>query len=296
MILTGRGEKSLAIFSQALVNGLGMGCIYAAIALGLCLLFGVMKTINFAHGEFVMLGAYATYFFLTELGFNYFLAFILTMVIIFALGYGIEKAFFRPLRFNMLAGFIFTIGLSTFLMNLGFKVFGTTPRANPSIFPGVLVMGTVRISVERIAMAGIALGLIGALVYMLHHSKLGRAMRAVSQDAEAAQLQGVKIGHMSSLSFGISVALAAAAGSMLGTIFSILPSMGTRPLALAFVIVVVGGLGSVPGTILAAILVGLVENFVTVYLSSALAWGAIFVMTLLVLAFKPEGLMRFERN
>jgi len=280
----------LALFTQGLVNGLEMGCLYALMALGLCLIFGVMKTVNFAHGEFLMLGAYATYYLFGQIGMPYILSFILTMALLFALGFGIEKGFLRPIRGNTVAGFIFTLGLSMFLMNLGWLVFGLVTKGVPSPFPGLLQVGTVRTSVERVVTAVIALGLIGGLMYIVYRSKLGRAFRAVAQDPEAAQLQGVNISHISSLSLAISLALAGASGSLVACLFNILPSMGVRPCALAFVIVVVGGLGSIPGAIIAALLVGLVESFVSIYVGTIWSWGAIFLMAFLVIAFRPQGL------
>jgi branched-chain amino acid transport system permease protein len=281
----------MTLFLIALVNGLEMGCVYALIALGLCLIFGTMRIVNFAHGEFLMLGAFATYYFFGVIGINYLLSFILTMILLFAFGFVIEKAFLRPLRGNLIPGFIFTLGLSIFLMNLGFIVFGTTTKGIPSVFPGLIHFGNVHTSVEKVTVAVIALALMGGLLYMLARTKLGRAFRAVAQDSEAAQLQGVSTGHISSLSLAISAALAAASGSLLGCIFTVSPAMGVRPLGLAFIIVVIGGLGSIPGAILGGLLVGLVENFVAIYMSSAWAWGAIFLAAFLVLIFKPQGLM-----
>jgi branched-chain amino acid transport system permease protein len=281
----------LALFTQGLVNGLEAGCLYALLALGLCIIFGVMKTVNFAHGEFVMLGSFAIYYLFGMMGLPYFLSFILTMALMFAFGFGMEKALFRPIRGEMLPGFILTMGLSIFFMNLGYKVFGTKARGVPSAFPGLLTFGNISTSVERVATAGIALALIGLLIYVLYHTRLGRAFRAVAQDREAAQLQGVNIGQMSSLSWAVSLALAAASGALIAVVFNMEPSMGIRYCALAFVIVVVGGLGSIPGAVVAALLVGLVESFVVIYVGSPYAWGAIFLMAFLVIALRPQGLM-----
>jgi branched-chain amino acid transport system permease protein len=281
----------LALFADGLINGLEMGCLYALVALGLCLIFGVMKTVNFAHGEFLMLGAYAIYYLFGMMGLPYFISFILTMALLFAIGFGIEKGLLRPIRGNMLAGFIFTLGLSMFLMNLGWLVFGLVTKGLPSVFPGLLTLGPVHTSVERVVTVVISLALMGVLMYIVYWSKLGRAFRAVAQDVEAAQLQGVNIGNISSLSLAVSLALAGAAGALIACMFSILPSMGVRPVALAFVIVVVGGLGSIPGTIVAALLIGLVESFISIYVGAIWSWGAIFLMALLVIAFRPQGLM-----
>jgi branched-chain amino acid transport system permease protein len=281
----------MELFPQALVGGLESGCIYILVALGLSLILGVMRTVNFAHGEFVMLGGYFAFYFYSLTGMNYPVAFVLTLVALFALGFGLEKAFFRPVRGNMLAGFILTLGFSILLLNLGFIVFGTKSRGISGVFSGVLELGVVHTSVEKIATAAIALALMFGLLYIIYRTKLGRSFRAVAQDAEAAQLQGVNIGHISSLCFAISLALAGAAGALLGVLFNVYPTMGTRSTSLAFVIIVTGGLGSIPGAIVAALLVGLVETFVSVYVSGELSWGAIFLMALLMIVFRPKGIL-----
>jgi len=286
----------MELFPQALAGGLGSGCLYILVALGLSIILGVMKTVNFAHGEFVMLGAYFTFYFYSLTGMNYPVAFVLTLVTLFALGFGLEKAFFRPVRGNMLAGFILTLGFSILLLNLGFIVFGTKSRGISGVFPGMLELGSVHTSVEKVATAAIALGVMVALLYIMYRTKLGRSFRAVSQDSEAAQLQGVNIGNIHSFCLAISLALAGAAGALLGIIFNIYPTMGTRPTSLAFVIIVTGGLESIPGTILAALLVGLVESFVSLYVGGEVSWGAIFLMAFLMIVFRPRGLLGRDRG
>lgn len=281
----------MALFPQGLVNGLEMGSLYALVAVGLCLILGVMKTVNFAHGELLMLGAYATFYICAVAGIPYPLSFILAVAILFGFGFGLEKVAFRPVRENMLAGFILTLGLSMFLMNLGYRVFGTKTRALPTFFPGMIHLGNVHTSVERVATAIIALALIAVFAYLLYRTKLGRTFRAVAQDSEAAQLQGINIGHTSSLSLAFSAALAASAGALIATVFQVGPAMGMRYAAIAFVVVVVGGLGSVPGAILGGLLIGLVEGFTCIYLSTSWAIGATFLTAFLVIAFRPQGLM-----
>jgi branched-chain amino acid transport system permease protein len=281
----------LALIPQALVHGLQLGCVYMLVALGLCLILGVMKTVNFAHGEFLMLGAYAAYYFFTGITWhNYFISFILTMAALFAFGFVIEKALLRPVRGNMLAGFILTLGLSILLSNLGFLVFGTKSKGISNVFPGLITFFNINTSVQEVVIAVIALALMGVVVYIVYRSKLGRAFRAVTQDAEAAQLQGVNIGHISSMGFAIAAALAGAAGALFVILYNAYPTMGTTPVSLAFAIVVLGGLESIPGTIVGALIVGLVESFVSLYLGGVYAWGIIFLMAFLVITFRPQGL------
>jgi branched-chain amino acid transport system permease protein len=281
----------MELFPQALVTGLESGCLYILVALGLSLILGVMKTVNFAHGEFVMLGAYFTFYFFSSTGMNYPVAFVLTLVTMFGLGFALEKALFRPIRGNMLAGFILTLGISIFLLNLGFIVFGTKSRGMSEVFSGLVEFGSVHTSVQKIATSAIAVSLMAVLLLIIYRTKLGRAFRAIAIDSEAAQLQGVNTGTMSSLCLAISLALAGAAGALLGVVFNVYPTMGTRATGLAFVIIVTGGLGSIPGAIVAALIIGLVESFVSTYVGGDISWGVIFLVALLTIAFKPKGLL-----
>jgi branched-chain amino acid transport system permease protein len=281
----------MELFPQALVSGLESGCLYILVALGLTLILGIMKTVNFAHGEFVMLGAYFTFYFYSGTDMNYPVAFLLTLVTMFGLGFALDKALFRPVRGNMLAGFILTLGISIFLLNLGFIVFGTKSRGISGVFSGLVELGSVHTSVERIATSAIALSLMAVLLLIIYRTKLGRAFRAVAIDSEAAQLQGVNTSMISSLCLAISLILAGAAGGLLGVVFNVYPTMGTRATGLAFVIIVTGGLGSVPGAILAALVIGLVESLVSTYIGGDISWGVIFLVALLTIAFKPKGLL-----
>lgn len=281
----------MGFFEQGLVNGLEMGCLYALIALGLCLILGIMKTVNFAHGEFLMLGSFATYYLFTGLGLNYVLSFILAMAILFGFGFGLEKALFRTIRGKMLPGFILTMGLSIFLMNLGYRMFGTKTKSISGVFPGFITVGKVSTPVERVVMSIIAVGLVLLLIYILNRTKIGRAFRAVAQDSDAAQLQGVNIGFISSLSLAFSAALAASAGALVSSVFEISPSIGTKYIGFAFVVVIVGGLGSIPGAVVAGLIVGLVENYVALYLSTPWAQAAVYIMAFLVIVFRPKGIL-----
>lgn len=211
----------MALAAQALVNGLLQGSLYALIGAGLCLILGVMKTVNFAHGELLMLGAFATYYLCTQAGLPFIVAFVLTIGLLFAFGFGLEKVLFRPIRGDMLAGFILTLGLSMVLSHLGLRIFGTIIKGLPSTMPGVFKHGVLTIPNDKILTSLLALAVMGVLSYILYRTKLGLGFRAVSQDPEAAMLQGINIGHVSSLSFAVSAAMAGAAGSLYGALFAI---------------------------------------------------------------------------
>ncbi len=277
---------------QCLLNGLCMGLNYALMALGLTLIFGMMHVVNFAHGEFFMLGGFCLFYLYGQLGINFFLAFMLTILILGLFGQLLERVVFRPITGQIRPQIIATLGVSLVLINMGYVVFGLKSKSVPSVIPGVTqILGTY-IAKERIMAMVFSLILMGLLYYVLQRTKIGRAMRAVQQNAEAAALQGVNINRINSLGWGLATALAAAGGALLAPIFSIHPSMGYRPVCLAFVIVIIGGLGSIPGAFFGALIIGLVESFVGTLFGSEFAWGSIFLLAVLVILLRPKGLFK----
>jgi branched-chain amino acid transport system permease protein len=177
-------------------------------------------------------------------------------------------------------------------MNMGYVVFGLKSKSVPSVIPGVTQILGAYIAKERIMTMTFSLILAGVLYFVLQRTKLGRAMRAVQQNAEAAALQGVNINRINALGWGLATALAAAGGALLAPIFSVHPDMGYRPVCLAFIIVIVGGLGSIPGAFFGALIIGLVESFVGTLLGSEFAWGSIFLLAVLVILIRPRGLFK----
>jgi branched-chain amino acid transport system permease protein len=277
---------------QCLLNGLSMGLTYALMALGLTLIFGMMHIVNFAHGEFLMLGSFCLFYLYGQLGINFFLAFILTIFILGLFGLLLERVVFRPITGQIRPQIIATLGVSLVLMNIGYVVFGLKSKSVPSVIPGVTQILGGYIAKERIMTMTFSLVLAGVLYYVLQRTKIGRAMRAVQQNAEAAALQGVNINRINSLGWGLATALAAAGGALLAPIFSVHPDMGYRPVCLAFIIVIVGGLGSIPGAFFGALIIGLVESFVGTLLGSEFAWGSIFLLAVLVILLRPRGLFK----
>jgi branched-chain amino acid transport system permease protein len=277
---------------QCLLNGLSMGLTYALMALGLTLIFGMMHIVNFAHGELLMLGAFCMYYLYGPLGINYFLGFILTIVILGFFGILLERIIFRPISGQVRPQIVGSLGVSLVLMNLGYVVFGLKSKSVPSVIPGVTQILGAFIAKERLMTMGFSLVLMGVLYVLLNKTRVGRAMRAVQQNPEAAALQGVNIDRINALGWGLATALAAAGGGLLAPIFSIHPAMGYRPVCLAFVIVIIGGLGSIPGAFFGALIIGLVESLVGTLLGSEFAWGSIFLLAILMILFRPQGLFK----
>jgi len=277
-----------------MVNAIMLGAMYILVALGLTLLFGVMHIVNFAHGEMVMLGAFALYYSYVIYDIPYLVSIFISMLIMAVMGIVMERGLFRPLRSNHLSLMMMAVGLSLFLQGVSWAAFGTRDAAVPSAFAGVISLSGIVLSSERLVAIIIGLVLVVALYYFVRSTKLGRAMRTVEQDTEAAALQGVNIDRINLLAFAIASALAAAAGALIAPIFLINPHMGSVPLFKAFVITIVGGMGSIPGTILAGFGLGFIDAFGQTLLGYELTYGATFAILVLTLLVKPTGLFGRE--
>ncbi len=277
-------------FLQAVVNGLSMGMIYAVVALGLTFVFSLMGIINFAHAALYMLGAYIMYYFFARWELPYIVALIAAVVITGALGLVIERYFYRRARSVLLSSIIIAIAINTVMEHGALLGFGFDPRKVPSIFTGVIQISDNTFSVERLAIGGIGLALVLAFVFFVRYTKMGRAMRAVSQDYDAARLTGANVSLIYSLAMGIGCALAGAAGALMSSMFSVDPYMGVPYLFKAFVIIIVGGLGSIPGSIVAGLILGQIDSIFITWLGNiAQMFG--FILVILILVFRPRGLM-----
>jgi len=264
--------------------------IYAAVALGLTFVFSIMHIINFAHAAVYMLGAYIVYYVFAIWQQDYIIAFIAAVVLTGVCGVLIERFFYRPVRAVLLSSIIIAVGVNTAMEHGALLGFGVTPKGVPSIFTGVVhVLGTT-FSVERLAVGGIGLVIVLAFVFFIRYTKTGRVMRAVHQDADAARLAGANVSLTYALCMGIGCALAGAAGALMSSIFSVNPAMGMPFLFKAFIIIIVGGLGSIPGSILAGLLIGLVDSIFLTWLGNiAHMFG--FILVILILLFRPRGLL-----
>jgi branched-chain amino acid transport system permease protein len=276
---------------QALLNGFGLAVVYVLVALGLTLIFSILEIINFAHGEFYMLGGFVTYYLYAVLGLNYFATLLVAVVTVGAGGIVAERLIFRHLRGRTLNAFIVSLGLLWVMQASAQLGFGVLDKPVPSAVSGIVRVGTVIVSRERLVVILTAVALIVALYAFLKFTRAGQAMRAVAQDADAAALQGVNIELVSVLGFAIGCALAGGAGALLAPVFAVSPTMGALPVVKAFIIIIVGGMGSLPGAVLGGLLLGAVEGVGTLFMSSAAVNMLGFLMVIGILLVRPRGLL-----
>ena len=295
------GSEKVDSFIQVIINAFQSGAVYVIFSLGLTLVFGVMKIVNFAHGEFYTAGAFITYLFLQQwniaasLGLPplvaYLITFILAVLIVGAMGYVVELTIFSKFRNDMTSGLIVSLGLSMILQMVFLMIFGGSAQSVTSVFAGTTNIMGGAIANERIAIFFIALTLTIALYYFLKKTKMGKAMRAISQDQEAAEIQGINYNSISRWGFVLGAVLAAIAGVLVAPASVVDPSIGGSYLMKAFIIIILGGMGSIPGCILAGFILGIIESFGTFYFDVAFATTLSFVLVILMLLIRPQGLM-----
>ncbi|WP_406623551.1 branched-chain amino acid ABC transporter permease [Acidovorax sp. SDU_ACID1] len=279
------------LIGQALTNGLIIGLLYLLMAIGFTLVFGVMRVVNFAHGEFYMLGAFVAYVCVTRFQLPFLVAVLATFAVTLVAGWLIEVVVLKGFRGNELNGMISTIGLGMILQNSALLLFGPDPQSMPPVAEGVVSLGPIMLPMSRLYVVAFSIAVLALLYLFLMHSKGGRALRAVVQDTEIASAQGIRSHLMYPLGFGIGVALAAVAGALMAPVFSVSPSIGSTPLLKAFIVVILGGLGSIPGAALASLLLGVVESGANTFMSSAMSDMLLFGFVILMLIFRPSGLL-----
>jgi branched-chain amino acid transport system permease protein len=278
---------------QSTVVGLSVGSIYILMALGLTLMFGMMHIINFAHGAVYMLGAFVIYYVFSQWGAPYFLAFLLAMLLLGLFGFVVERCIYRTVRGGIEPTLVALLALTTFLQAAGYPVFGPLDKHVPTVFKGLYTILGVSISAERLVIIPIAGILVLGLYLFINQTRMGAAMRAIEQDKEAAALQGVNVHAVNALAFGVGFALAAASGALMAPIFKLDPMMGEQPLLKAFIIIILGGLGSIPGAILGGLILGFVDSIIATWLGLEPAFLLSFVFIILILLFKPNGLFGY---
>lgn len=283
-------------FLNYLINGLSLGSVYAIIALGYTMVYGIAKMLNFAHGDVIMVGGFIIYVFTSGLGLNPILAVLISIVLCTALGITIEKIAYKPLRkASSLAVLITAIGVSYFLQNLALLVFGSDTKLFTSVvkIPAIQIAGgQIVITGETIITIIACFIIMTALTLFIKKTKAGQAMLAVSEDKEAAELMGVNVNATISLTFAIGSGLAAIAGALLCSAYPTLnPYTGSMPGIKAFVAAVFGGIGSIPGALIGGLLLGIIENLSKAYISSQMADAIVFSVLIIVLLVKPTGLL-----
>ena len=274
-----------------ILNGLTLGLIYMLVALGLTLIFGIMDILNFAHGEIYMLGAFSTYYLSEVYGLNYFIAVPCTIVLLGLFGIIIDRFLLKPVKRELLPGAIISLGLIMILQSTALISLGADDKAISSPITGVVTFMGTRISATRLMVSLVCIGLVTGLFLFIKFTKVGQSMLAVAQDKDIAVSLGINTDRTSSLCMAIGCAMAAAAGSLMGPLLSVNPYMGISPLLKSFIIVVVGGLGSIMGTVIAALILGFVDSFVTFFSDASMATILGFIIVILILLIRPSGLM-----
>lgn len=280
-------------------NGLVIGIIYALVAVGVTLIFSILKIVNFAHGDLYMLGGYTAYYAITLVGISPFAAMFIAMAAVFSLGVILERLLLTPLYSERTErkdeyGIIITFGLAFFLRNAAIIVFGVFPLKPPSFFTGIHRIGALVITNDRLFAGVFGLVLIFALLYFMNGTIWGQALDAVSQSRDSASIVGINPRRFNTLAYAVGAALAAAAGALIGPIFSLSPDMGVLPNIQSYVIVILGGMGSVAGSVLAGVTLGEAQALFTAFLpdvTRALSYSnafSVFVL-MVVLIFRPTG-------
>ena len=278
------------IFLQQILNGLMIGSIYALVALGVTLTFGLMDIANFAHGGIVMVGAFFCFYAIEILKISFFLAIAVSTCLTFLFGIFLERYTFRFARMKPINGMLISIGLIAILENGAIVLWGVDTKTIQPVFPGVFNVFNLILARQRTFSFIFSLLLIGIFFLFLKKSKHGKAIRAIAQEREAALLMGINIDRLTALSFALGCALAAVAGSLIGSLFIVNPFMGIRPLIKSFIIITLGGFGSLPGAVAGALMIGVVESLGAGYISSEWQDAFGFGILILVLMFKPMGL------
>ena len=283
----------MELFLQSIINSLIQGGFFALWAVGLVLVFGVMGVVNFAHGELVMVGAYAIWVLHAQGGAPYLISLSLAVLLVLIIGLLMERFLFRPKRDDPLGGLINSIGVLFILQVIAHLVGGTGPakQVAPPYSGTLIIEGLLRVPYQRLFALGVSAVALVVLFYFLTRTKLGWSLRAVALDREAAALQGININRTSMIAIGVSGALAGLAGALMAPMTNIYPHMGHNVIITSFIVTIVGGIGSLSGAVLAAFLYAFLHTFVTAYVSGTVATMCGLLIMVVVLIIKPTGLM-----
>ena len=281
---------STAALSQSVLNGLALSGIYILIALGLTLVMSIMGIVQVAHGEIYMIGAYSTYYVVAVLGGNFFLAIVASTLFVGGLGVLLERLCFRPFRGRADRAFTVSIALILILQNVVLALAGGNPRSFSSPFSGVVHLLGVAISWKRLVIVLVGLGLLVGLFLFIKLTRTGQAMLAISQEREGAALQGMNIDRVSATAMFLGCGLAAVAGGFIGSLFSISPTMGSFALMKGIAVIILGGLGSIPGAVVGGLILGLVDGVLPALTTTHIAGLVGFAAIIMILIFRPQGI------
>lgn len=281
----------LELAIKIVINGLTASMVYILMALGFTLIFGIMRIVNFAHGELYMLGAFGVYVLGSLLGWSYWLAVPLAAFGVGALGALLERFLFRPFIGRELNGMIMALAVSITLQALAFIVFGTEERSVPRPVSGIIEIGTLIVPRDRLVVGLLALLVLAAFWAFMRLTRTGLAMRAVVQDEEMAAIHGIRAGLVYPFAVGLGAMLAGFAGALMAPIYTVYPYMGLQPMIKAFIVVILGGLGSVPGAVLGGVVLGLAESTFATLVNTTVATMVSFGIVILILLVRPAGLL-----
>ena len=281
-------------FIQQIINGLSLGSVYALVALGYTMVYGIIKLLNFAHGDVYMVGAFVGYFIISNFNLGFFPTLVMTMLITGVIGVIIYQIAYRPLRNSTrIASLITAIGMSYLLQNGMIYFAGPQTRSFPQIIENkMLNLGPVNISTMQLLMLVTTISLMIALQLIVQQTKLGKAMRAVSNDPEAAQLMGINTNLVISFTFFLGSMLAGAGGMLVGMYYNtITPTMGAGPGLKAFIAAVVGGIGSIPGAMIGGYLIGMTEVMISAFGNSMIRDAVVYLILIIILLVRPNGIL-----
>ena len=280
-----------AMLGQVIISGLLAGSLYAMVALGLGLIFGVMRVLNIAHGPILMLGAYVTFWLFSTVGLNPYLSLLVSMPLLYLLGIVLERLLVRRVvDAPELSSLLLTFGISIALVNVAQLAFTSDLRA-VEYLTGSFVLGPFAFSKSRMVACGIAILITVAAFAFLQTTRLGKAIRAVSQSREVAQVCGVNVGRIHMIAFGLASAMAAAGGSLVAVMVAIQPEMGQVYTFKSFLVIVLGGAGNYPGALLGGLLLGLVEQLSSLFLTTQVNEAVAYILLVIVLLVRPTGLL-----
>ncbi|WAH36197.1 branched-chain amino acid ABC transporter permease [Alicyclobacillus dauci] len=280
-------------FLQEIINGVVAGMGYAVVAVGMNLILGTMKVINFAHGSFYMLGAFVAAAMISVMHLPYWMATIVALLFVGLVGVLSDISIVRQLREkDEMSVMIATLGLSTLITNVAQLIFGANPEQVGSPYQqSVIAMGQIRVSVQNTLVVGVGVLLLIVMYFVINRTKIGFKLHATAQNSEGARLNGINVKLVYTITFGVGCALAALSGILVGSTTTIFTSMGSSALITSFIVVVLGGMGSITGTILAALILGVLQAMVAGYLSGTYLDLVGYIIMVVILLIRPQGLM-----
>ncbi|MFW8566287.1 branched-chain amino acid ABC transporter permease [Orrella sp. 11846] len=282
---------SMQLFGQILVNGLFSGATYVLMATGFTLIFGIMRLVNFAHGEFYMVGAFLVYTMVVLLELPFFVAIVIAVGLVVLFGFLLEKLLFRPLHGMELQGMIMALAIGIALQSAALLLFGPQEVTVPRLLKGAWMIGGVAIAKDRALVGAIAVVILIAFYWFMQRTQTGLSIHAVAQDHRTAAMMGIPTRRTQALAFTLGAGLAALAGALMAPIYDIGPYMGEIPMLKAFIVVIIGGLGSIPGAAIGGLLLGLLESGFATFYSQNIAMILSFTFVVVLLLYKPQGLL-----